>query len=345
VSTVGRMRICYLLRYAPTQTETFVYREAAGLIQRGHSVRAVSWEAREPGDELPDWTLTHPPGRASLAPLLPRLLGQGARWLGRHQRQKRVLQALWFAHGLSKGEVVHAHFAGESAEWARLAWLEVGAPYILTVHAVDLFKPRPSMPELLRDAREVLTISAFNAESLRQRYGVEARVVRCGVPRAPLADPSLPGVVSVARNVPKKGLDLLTAACARLEQPLELVGASTAVPSSEVAAALRRNGVFALPCRVAADGDRDGIPVALMEAMAAGLPVITTTLPGLDELVDASVGWTVPPDNVDALTQALAEALDQPEQRRKRGLAGRERVRDHWSVEAQVDGVERAWGL
>lgn len=339
------MVICYLLRYAPTQTETFVYREAAGLLKRGHSVRAVSWEAREPGDELPEWTLTHPPGRAQLVSHVPRLLGEGARWLSRHQRQKRVLQALWFAHGLSEGEVVHAHFAGEAAEWARLAWLEVGAPYIVTVHAVDLFKPRASLPKLLGDAHQVLTVSAFNAGLLRERYGVDAQVVRCGVPPAPLGDPTRPGVVSVARDVPKKGLDLLTEACARLDRPLELIGARTSVSSAEVAAALQRSGLFALPCRVAADGDRDGIPVALMEAMAAGLPVITTTLPGLDELVDSDVGWTVPPDDVDALTRALKEALNNPQERRRRGLAGRDRVREQWSVEAQVDGVEQAWTL
>ncbi len=335
------MRFCYLLRYCPTQTETFVYREASGLISRGHQVRAVAWEPREDGDELPAWELRYPPGRAGLLHLLPRL-GR-TEWLLRYQRPKRVLQALWFAEQLSDEECVHAHFAGEAAEWARLAWLERQIPYGVTVHAVDLYKPRPGLKEVLTDARVVLTVSRYNATLLRQRYGIEARVVRCGVrPLAP-SDPRVGGVVSVARDVPKKGLDLLRAACAELGVEPELVGAEGPRPFSEVRAALHRACLFALPCREAPDGDRDGIPVALMEAMSAGLPVLTTSLEGISELVDETVGWVVPPEDPSALAEALREALSCPEERLRRGRAARERVRAHWSLDAQVEGLLEAW--
>ena len=333
------MRFCYLLRYAPTQTETFVYREAQGLIDAGHRVRAVSWEAREPGDELPDWELRHPPGRAAL---LPQVLRARGCWLAGHQRPKRVMQGLWFADQLDPDEVVHAHFAGEAAEWAREAWLQRGIPYSLTVHAVDLFKPRPSLGALVQDARVLLTVTHHNAELLQRRFGVQAQVIRCGAPELPLSPLEGP-VLSVARDVPKKGLDLLRRACATLGEPLRLVGAEGPRPSSEVRAALASSRLFALPCREAPDGDRDGLPVALMEAMAAGLPVITTTLPGLEELVDESVGWLVPPDDEQALVQALREALADPEEARARGLRGRARVKRDFSVRTQVQHFLAAW--
>ena len=145
------------------------------------------------------------------------------------------------------------------------------------------------------------------------------------------------------RWVPKKGLDLLRAACAELGVEPELVGAEGPRAFSEVRAALHRACLFALPCREAPDGDRDGIPVALMEAMSAGLPVLTTSLEGISELVDETVGWVVPPEDPSALAEALREALSCPEERLRRGRAARERVRAHWSLDAQVEGLLEAW--
>ena len=78
--------------------------------------------------------------------------------------------------------------------------------------------------------------------------------------------------------------------------------------SVEHEGALAGAQVFALPCTVAPDGDRDGIPVSLIEAMAAGLPVITSPVAGIGELVDEEVGWLVPPGDERALRGALRDA-------------------------------------
>jgi len=354
----------YWLRYYPTLTETFVYDEARGLIEGGHRVRALAIGSRDDGAETqgPGWTVLHPPSYrevvASSAKLALSSRGRAAaRWLGRHQRTKQVAKALWAATTLDPADRVHVHFAGEAAEWARAAWMATGVPYGVTVHAADLYKPRPSLAAVLEGARVVVTISRFNQRVLRERYGFESHLVRCGIDQAawPRVDAGASRrILSVGRPVPKKGFDLLLEAVEQLEDAqLDLVGGATSelagvtahgpLKRSQVAALVGRAGVFALPCRTGPDGDRDGLPVAMMEAMAAGIPVVTTRLPGLSELVDERCGWVVPQEDVHALRDALADALGRPEERRRRGERARERIARRFSLAGQVSGLQRAW--
>jgi glycosyltransferase involved in cell wall biosynthesis len=280
-----------------------------------------------------------PPGYASLLRYLPRL----PTWLSAHQRSKQVLKALWAVDQLEPDERIHCHFAGEAAEWALLARRLRGTPYAVTVHAADLFKPRPSLAEVLDGADAVLTVSRHNREVIQQRYAVEARVVHCGVRASDW--PRVTGgehVLCVARDVPKKGLDVLVDAAERAGVSLLLAGPGTerlgglgAVDKATIRQLQARSRVFALACLEAPDGDRDGLPVAMMEAMCAGLPVVTTTLPGLEELVTDEVGWRVPPGDAGALAEALRGACADDE----KGPRAREHVLAHFSLEAQVQGV------
>ena len=114
--------------------------------------------------------------------------------------------------------------------------------------------------------------------------------------------------------------------------------------ASEVPAVLARSAVFALPCRVAPDGDRDGLPVAVLEAMAAALPVVTTDVAGLPEAVDQDTGWVVPAGDPSAFAHALRDALAAPEERASRGRRGRIRLEERgWTVAAQVDSLCTLW--
>jgi hypothetical protein len=331
------VKLAYLLRYYPTRSETFVYDEARALMEAGHVLRCFPIGAREDGDELPGWPVQRPPRWARLRPL-PSEAEPMLAW----QPRKRLAEAAWVADQLEPDEHLHVHFAGEAAEWALLAHRLRGLRFGVTVHAVDLFKPRPSLPEVLAAADPLITISEHNQRLLRERYGVEAHLVRSGVELGEGAPERGVEVLAVARRVPKKGLDLLEAACAQLDLPLRVLSEAS---RQEVREALSRAAVFCLPCRVAPDGDRDGLPVSFLEAMAHGLPVVSTTLPGFDELLDEEVGWQVPPEDLPALSAALASAMASPEERARRGRAARQRVVAGWTRAHQTAAFLAAWGV
>lgn len=339
------MRVLYVLRYWPTATETFVADEIRGLRAAGVDIELAAFDPREDvGGEAP--AIVHAqPHRWAWLGVLPMLIREWLRGPGRVP-----VRVLWLAAVLRRGRFtrVHVHFAGEAAAWTAAACARTGVPWSVTVHAVDLFKPRPDLGLLLHTAARVVTVTEHNRAWIMEKYGIVATVVRCGVVvpgpvTRRVEEPPL--VLSVGRWVPKKGLDVLVAAVARLDRaarvviysdapPLEGIEVAGLRPHDEVLAALREAAVFVLPCRRAPDGDMDGLPVAIIEALAAGVPVITTPVSGIPELVDAEVGWLVPPDDVEALVVALRAALDDPGEAARRGALGRDRVRER--------GFERA---
>jgi glycosyltransferase involved in cell wall biosynthesis len=198
-------------------------------------------------------------------------------------------------------------------------------------------------------------VSRFHVALLREQYGVDAELLSCGIDTARflLADPAGGGpLVCVARDVPKKNLDGLVGALPdpvhlrlvsdahRLGGPRVLVGA---VPPSAIPRVLARGSAFVLPCRVAPDGDRDGLPVALLEAMAAGLPVVTTAVAGIPEVVDETVGWLLPPDDPQALSNALREVAASPAERARRGANARRRMETWPSPATQARALLTLW--
>ena len=115
------------------------------------------------------------------------------------------------------------------------------------------------------------------------------------------------------------------------------------VEPSNVADLLRDHDGFALPCRAAADGDRDGIPVALMEAMAGGLPVLAGDLPAVRELVEDRVaGRLVPGGDAAATAAVLRDWSADAAGRRALGEAGRRRVEAEFDSGGNVARLEKA---
>jgi glycosyltransferase involved in cell wall biosynthesis len=268
---------------------------------------------------------------------------------------RRLLQATVLAEELRLAGVthVHAHFASTAARLANLVWRMGGPPYSVTAHAKDIWHRdarADGLVDKLGHARFVATVSEANRTYLEALLGgrVAVHLVPNAVDLARLPAPEdrvpEPGVVlTVARLVEKKGLDALVRACGALRRSgvdarLEVVGDGPlrsrlqalaaaegaevtwhgALPHEQVAAHYRRAVVFALPCVVAATGDRDGLPTSVLEAMAAGVPVVTTAVNGLADVVeDGRTGLVVAERDPEALAVALKRLLADPD------LAGR----------------------
>ncbi len=257
---------------------------------------------------------------------------------------------------------LHAHFATEATAMARLAALQAGISYSFTAHAKDIFHESVDMPRLRRFARDaagIVTVSDFNVAHLNSVLDGDA----CPIHRIyngldlsafPFDDtPREPGVIiAVGRLVEKKGFDVLLRACAIMKASgrnfrCELIGdgqererlealhrelglgdhveMTGALPREEVVRRVRRASVMAAPCVVGEDGNRDGLPTVLLEAMALGTPCVSTPVTGIPEVVrHEATGLMVPERDADALAGALGRLLDEP--RFGRALAGRART-------------------
>ena len=248
-------------------------------------------------------------------------------------------------------EHVHAHFASYPALAAWTIWRLTGVGYSFTAHAHDIYVDRSFLARLLRDARFAVPISDYNRR-LMERYdaaGTPLHVVHCGVdpdryayaPRTPPAAGPV-RVLCVASLQEYKGHRFLLDALARggvdLDRvELDLVGRGElrgelearaarlglgdrvrfhgGLTEPEVAALLARADVFVLPSIVVRrTGFMEGIPVSLMEAMAVGVPVVTTRISGIPELVrDGVTGLLVEPEDPAALAAAICRVIGEGE--------------------------------
>ncbi len=232
---------------------------------------------------------------------------------------------------------IHAHFATGASEVAVVAGKLSGLPVSVTAHAKDIFQQENSVRVVsrLRQVDEIVTISSFNQAHLRSLLPDRAiHHVPNGVTLGPPHGGTRGGpLLCVSRLVDKKGIDTLIEALAllRSDRPdlrLEIVGSGPlddhlhdlaerlkvadrvtffgALPSTEVEAAYERCSVVVLPCRVTQDGDRDGLPTVLVEALGRSVPVISTSVVGIPELVrHGETGLLVEPNDPSALAAAI----------------------------------------
>lgn len=241
-------------------------------------------------------------------------------------------------------EHVHAHFATAAARLANLVSRMGGPRYSVTTHAKDIWHEGVDNGDLcdkLGRAEFVVTVTPTNRDHLttilhgRPSVHLVPNSVDVGRLTPTGRDPEPDLVLCVARLVEKKGVADLVEACARLttegtQMRLVVVGDGPqrealqaaardagvgatftgALPQERVLAHYRRAAVFALPCTVARDGDRDGLPTAVLEAMALGVPVVATALNGLaDVVLHGRTGLVVPEHDPDALAAAVRKLL------------------------------------
>jgi colanic acid/amylovoran biosynthesis glycosyltransferase len=281
---------------------------------------------------------------------------------------------------------VHCHFANHPAAAGFVIQRLTGLPYSFTAHGADLHKERRMLREKVREATFVATVSEYNRRMILAECGEDAggkvHILRAGVDtglfapngrRPDGADGAPLAILCVGTLQEVKGQVHLIDACAMLaatgrafrcrlvgegpdraalatriaaaglEDRVELVGART---RPEVAAELRRADVFVAPSVPTSEGKREGIPVVLMEAMATGLPVVSSRLSGIPELVEDGVnGLLTAPGDAAALARALASLHDDADLRARLGSAARRRVEREFDLDRTADWLVARFGL
>jgi colanic acid/amylovoran biosynthesis glycosyltransferase len=261
---------------------------------------------------------------------------------------------------------LHAHFGTNSADVALLCRLLGGPPYSITIHGPEDFDAPQSLSlrEKIHHANFVIAISQYTRSQLYRWCILEdwrkIHVIHCGVDKfflstTPVPVPDRPRLVNVGRLSEQKGQLLLVEAAAKLRDRginFELVIVGDGPMRAEIQ---QRIDQFNLKERVRITGFlsnfgvhqellasralvlpsfAEGLPVAIMEALALGRPVISTYVAGIPELVESGVnGWLVPPGAIEPLVQAMATAVTAPPAEIERmGRAGAARVAEQHNV-------------
>jgi len=272
----------------------------------------------------------------------------------------------WMAREMQQDGIshIHAHFANHPAVAAFAVHRLTGIPYSFTAHGSDLHVDRRMLPEKVEAASFVVAISRYNKSMIVDeclgRYADKVHVVHCGVDPEWFGQRRTPpgrsgfDIVCVGSFEPIKGHRHLIRACellmlrgvdftchligdgplrAEIEKQIDAAGLRDAVilhgakTRAEVARIVSRSDAAVLASAPTRKGKREGIPVALMEAMSAGLPVVATRTGGISELVqDGHNGFLVTPAEPDALAAALERLAADTDLRARLGHAGRETI-------------------
>ena len=307
--------------------------------------------------------------------LTEEVIGALDEW-GRRTDFLRLYQAVYVGLRLQEIGIrhVHAHFAGMAARTA--FWIGKFFPitFSFTAHANDIFAPRDfeiGLDKLVDATRVIITETDYAEKFLRERFpGRGDRIHRIynGLDLAPFvrADFSStpPLIVAVGRLIPKKGFADLIRACRLLmergksfrceiigEGPLEeelhqqiaqlglqgCVELPGAKPQHEIRKYFAAASAFVLPSVIDPDGGMDNLPTVIMEAMAAGLPVISTAVGGIPEMViQSETGFLVPPGDVAALAGAIERLFNEIGLPRRLGERGFQRAKELFSIEKNV---------
>jgi glycosyltransferase involved in cell wall biosynthesis len=277
---------------------------------------------------------------------------------------RHAIEGMWLARDLRARGVthLHAHFAHAPAAVAYMAQLAGGVPFSFTAHAKDLYTTLPrNLIIRARAARFVITCTEFNRDFLEGLMGgppVPVHVLYHGADTSRFRPnghrPERGHIVSVGRLVPKKGYPHLIEALQHLnregvafacdvygggalrDELTTLAGGSGlstrlkfhgARLQGEILDAYRSSALMVLAPIVTDDGDRDGIPNVLVEAMACGVPVVSTRISGIPELIEDGVdGLLVEPGDPLALALAIERVLTDADLAARLAGAGRRKV-------------------
>ncbi len=277
-----------------------------------------------------------------------------------------VLAGADFAREIERCRVrhIHAHWATHATTAALVVHQLTGISFSFTGHAHDIYVNQSMLAQKVAAAAFMVTISDYNKRLVTSAIGPELgekiQVIRCGVdtalfqPQPSKTDDRPLNILCIGRLEKKKGQMYLVEACRLLQQrgvklicrllgggddrealtsQIEMAGLSGVVelldhqPRRVVLQMLAWADVVVMPSITLPNGKKEGIPVALMEALATGLPAVASNLSGIPELiVDGETGLLVPEKDPLALADALLRLKRDPLLRQTLGQQGRAKV-------------------
>lgn len=291
-----------------------------------------------------------------------------------------VPAAAYFALLLKERKIdqVHAHWATDPALAAYVIKNLIGIPYSITAHAHDLYVNQTMLKEKLAAAEFIITISDYNKRMLA-RHGEhilqKIRVIHCGVNPELFQPPIIRNssttltILCVASLSDYKGHRYLIEACAslkahgvdfrcilagdgpernKLKSQVESLNLENHVKflgwqnRDEIRDLMKNADVFALPSVVTRTGKQEGIPVALMEAMAMEIPIVATSISGIPELVEhGKTGLLVCQRNSAELAAAIFLIYSRPEPAREMAQAARVKVLNEFNLHMSAGRLHR----
>lgn len=268
---------------------------------------------------------------------------------------------------------IHAHFATYPAFTALVISKLTRIPFTFTAHAHDIFLEKPLLKNVTQEAKAVVAISDYNrnyiADYCSNGVASKIRVIHCGIDLNDFNQTIKTGVnrkktiVSIGRLTKMKGFEYLIRALHKIkdkinfechiigEGPLksalqklinnlgmqELIFLEGVKDSKSVKAILKQSDLLVVPSIWSDKDGQDGIPVALMEAMASGIPVIASNISGIPELViDRETGLLVEPKNEQVLAEKMLEVLTDKELQSRLAVAGRRKIETEFNIDKSV---------
>ena len=296
--------------------------------------------------------------------------------------KKEFLQIIYLCDAINRRKInrLHAHFAALPATAANIISQLLKIPFSFTAHAHDIFVKNDFLEDNIKNAEFFVAVSEYNKKYLLEKFsGIPAdkiKVIHCGVDTERFKPQSVARtgtitILSGGRLVEKKGFTYLINACRLLSEkgikfrcdifgdgPLKekllnkinesgmegIINLLGAVDRDKLLQLLNGSDLFVLPSIIVKDGDRDGIPVVLMEAMACGKPVISTNISGIPELVvSMENGILVPEKNITELAQAIETLFDNRGLRESLGLKARQKVIGKFSINKNIDMLAKSF--
>jgi colanic acid/amylovoran biosynthesis glycosyltransferase len=367
------MRLLYIVNIFPRLSETFILDEITYLLSQGYKVSILSF--LKPEDIDPPDNLIHE--EVYRYHLLEHVY-YFSDVMGTIENLYRFRITPVLANILSHVDLIIAHFANTPAQIAERLSFYSGIPYIFVAHARDIFVnvDIAALHQRVERAARVIVPTEFNKQYLLNllggSYDAKIQVIHYGIDLARFApkprrrqqeEPLV--VLSIGRLVEKKGIDDAIGAFALtlpshqnatlrivgdgplkseiahlvnelgLQSQVHLLGYSTHLGVREE---LQRADVFLLPSRTAQDGDREGLPVAILEASAMCLPVVSTFHTGIPEgVIHGKTGFLVPERDIACLAEKLELLLYDEKLRAEMGMAGREHIAKHFNLKIRMN--------